>query len=697
MNDFFVKAKPIWATGEGNVKNLSLKFTLNLKDEEAVTLKLTACNFYRIVFNGQFVGYGPARGAHGHYRVDEYNLNCKKGGSVLEIIVAGYRCNSFYGVNEQPFLIAEVNGKRVYYTAKDGDFSCTSTSRIVKTPRYSYQRTFTECYDYSLAETIKNLEEIGGGVYSERYVSYPVYPNETGAEVETGTFTTDDTLPVFNSRFLEKESIELYKLSELEFNPNEFLCKAVYKKSPVKHELNSVLLNANNYAVYDLGKIYSGFIGVDLYAKEESEVYIIFEEIDANDGKGNSEIDLKFYRNDTLNFIALKGVKGEKSFISFEPYSARYIKVLVVNGSVKLNGVYMKKYENPDADLFNLRCDDAELEEIIEAAKNTFKQNAVDVLTDCPGRERAGWLCDSYFTSFAEKLLTGDNKVERNFLENYAENEYQGLLPDGMIGMCYPADFEDGLYIPNWAMWYIVELESYLKRTKDPTLIEKSKNKVYGLIKFFEKYENEYSLLENLESWVFIEWSPAGGDDYIKGVSFPSNMLYCLALKSAAAIYNDNALNEKAEKIKSAVLKLSFDGEFFRDNAIRENGVLKTTDNVSEICQYYAFYSGIASFEEHKDLWQKLLVEFGPERNENETYPNVVKSVVFIGNYLRLFLMMQMGEKQKILSDCKDLFLPMARKTGTLWEHGGTNASLNHGFASVAVNLISYALGNGGF
>jgi alpha-L-rhamnosidase len=45
--------------------------------------------------------------------------------------------------------------------------------------------------------------------------------------------------------------------------------------------------------------------------------------------------------------------------------------------------------------------------------------------------------------------------------------------------------------------------------------------------------------------------------------------------------------------------------------------------------------------------------------------------------------------------DIRGFFLPMAEKTGTLWEHMNTTASCNHGFAShvlVWLDRLGYLL-----
>jgi alpha-L-rhamnosidase len=180
---------------------------------------------------------------------------------------------------------------------------------------------------------------------------------------------------------------------------------------------------------------------------------------------------------------------------------------------------------------------------------------------DCPGRERAGWLCDSFFTARVEKCLTNTSNIETNFLENFLLPNKYDYLPDGMFPMCYPADHMDGIYIPNWAMWLVIELEDYLARTGNLKMINDFKVKVYKLIDFFGTYENADGLIEKLEKWVFVEWSKA--NELTQDVSYPTNMLYSAMLSAAGKIYHDEELLQKAEAIKNTIRQKSFNGKFF--------------------------------------------------------------------------------------------------------------------------------------
>ena len=219
---------------------------------------------------------------------------------------------------------------------------------------------------------------------------------------------------------------------------------------------------------------------------------------------------------------------------------------------------------------------------------------------------------------------------------------------------------------------------------------------MYSLLKFFEKYYNECGLLENLEGWVFIEWSKCNAKDYIAGVNYPSNMLWAAALDATAQLYDDPALAQKAAGMRAAIRELAWNGEFFEENAVRdESGKLIKTGHTTETCQYYAFYFDTASPDEYPELFEKMITQFGPKRNTEVVYPEVYPSNAIVGNYLRLELMIRYGYKEQVLEECCDFFLGMAELTGTLWEHSRLNASLNHGFASMAAVYIDECVKSG--
>ncbi len=94
-----------------------------------------------------------------------------------------------------------------------------------------------------------------------------------------------------------------------------------------------------------------------------------------------------------------------------------------------MSDCYLRELVNPDAARATFAASDQRFNRIFEAARETFRQNATDVFMDCPSRERAGWLCDSFFTARVAADLCGDTSVEKNFLENFQRPRSSSICP----------------------------------------------------------------------------------------------------------------------------------------------------------------------------------------------------------------------------------------------------------------------------
>ena len=707
--NFFEYAKPVWVKGLSTTKNVTCLFSAVLPKGKTGRLTITACSFYRVFIGGELFAYGPARAPKGFSRVDAYILPKNTEDKVVLIEVAGYYCHSFYGVQQPSFVQAELFvGKRekIYatYARKDSvqcaeirKFACRIfKERVRKCPRYSFQRGFAECYRFEknpkdiyaagVFEKNAKLEEIEDYILLKRGVSHPVFEKVDAQMIEYGISKYNPELPVWEDRTFKQKGIGLYPIQDWQFDSNDVASRLEY--ALLNKSAFEGYLYENEYAVYALNHINTGFIGFNIEAETDVVVYVIFEEIDKREIQDESTpMEIVFNRNYALNVIACEIKKGKCDFLAFEPYSAKYIKIIAHKGQIKINDVYLRTYENAEKNLFVFSCEDKKIESVVEAARNTFAQNAVDILTDCPGRERAGWLCDGYFTAQAEQLFTGQNKVERNFLECYALRPYTTRMPHLMIPMCYPADFVTiPGYIDNWAMWYIIELHDYYRRTGDKTLIKNSKDIVYGLHTYFSHFYNEYGLFENMN--VLVNWCKGNDKSFRKGVNFPTNMLYAYTLKLASELYNEEKWAEESKNLQKRIREYSYNGEFFEDNVVRKAGKLVRTGNTSETCLCYAFFCGTATRQDYPELWDKFVNVFGPNRNEATIYPTVYKTAAFIGYYMRLIVLKREGLYTQALNECKDYFYKMAAHTGTLWEHDRLEASLNHGFASYAANIV---------
>jgi len=696
----FKTARPIWPAGRETEKNLTVAFRAGFAAPagKRVSLRAAGSTLYRIFLNGEFIGHGPARGPHGWYRVDEIDLTAKlkPGANLVAFEVAGYNVNSFYLLDQLSFLQAEVvaGNEILASTGSNGkpfDVGLLA-ERVQKVQRYSFQRPFSEVYRLA-SGCDRWRKEIAVPLVSAKCAVQPAksllprrvpYSEFTGREprqiVATGELKTglklespwkDRSLTAIGPQlggFPEKElatipSLELQTIT----NANAQAVNQPYTAA------KPLTLKAGTFQIVDFGVNFTGFLGARIHCPSQSRLFFTFDEILSNG-------DVDFKRLSCVNVVAYELQPGDYDVETFEPYTLRYLKLLALDGDCEITGLRLREYVSPIPPEARFAASDERLNRLFAAGVETFRQNAVDVFMDCPSRERAGWLCDSFFTARVAKDLTGGTLIEQNLFENYRLPDKFAHLPDGMLPMCYPSDHYDGVFIPNWAMWFVVELEEYLARSGDRGTVKALEPRLLQLLDYFQRFRNDDGLLEKLESWVFVEWSKA--NDFVQDVNYPSNMLYAEILAAMGRMYNRPDLLADAEKIRAVIRRQSFDGEFFVDNAVRRDGKLQVTPNRSEVCQYFAFFFHVAMPETHPQLWRTLVKDFGPQRKQTKAFPEVHPANAFVGNVLRLELLSRAGLSQQLLDESLAYQLYMAERTGTLWENDGAYASCNHGFAS---------------
>lgn len=660
-------------------RNTELCFVCRMPQAKAATLLLVAKDIYNLYINGRFVQYGPARAAKGYARIETIALDgyLTEAENRICVYVQSNATKSLNLAEEPPLFGAELAvGGKIEKTA--ADFRCYEmTDKLRRVEKMSAQRGFVEVYRMSADREkalesfpLRALREVPCPELLPRGVAVSRHEEETATEYARGGMTTDESRVWSNpfTNLLEiGEGLNGYKRSE---------CACVVGKELEKFVPCAEGEGAYTYRAYAMPRTRCGKWKLRVTAKEACDIWLVYDDI-LVDGQ------VRFNREQILHALKWSLEKGVYELYSCEVYSAKYV-TLITRGQVCVESVSVLCMENPETAYFAYESADKDVQKILDAAKHSFEQNAYDIFTDCPSRERAGWLCDSYFMGEAESLLTGGHKVECNFLENYLLYNNDGYYThDGVLPMCYPSEPKGANdYIPNWILWYLLELDRYRVRTGDKSFIRRHKRRAYEILEFFRGYENEYGLLENLGGWVFVEWSRA--NDCTNGVNFPSNMLYAAAIAAVGACFSDGALLRKAETLKKNILALSYRDGLFVDNAVRADGQLRLTDNTSETCQNYACFFGVLTARDDPDFYARFFKRFGASEHPERVYP----SNMFMGYVLRLMVLLREGRYAQVLQECKQAFLGMAERTGTLWELFSENASCNHGFGSIVAKLL---------
>lgn len=611
-------------------------------------IKITCSNYYSVFVSHRLVDFGPIRTSKGFARVKESRLDQSEADILVSILYYGFQS---FDIEFQDFFFGIELFLGNEKVADSSDFVLEIDNRYLSdSVKYSFQRGLVERYDFSL----------------------PCKPVSLDVK-DTERNLLEDVLS--ENRY---EPLALSLLSSKAFSGFECVYPRPYLEYESLSDLNRIDLQKEFFGVlavggyfsrlYELENVRTGLIKIRIISKNprKTRAFICFDEVLENEK-------MSFGRSNCNDLICLFFGEGSLEYVSKVPYCLHYLNVLLPEGEYEVNAEFIP-IEN-EAFIAIPGIEDLGLKKMYEASVRSFRENSFDLFTDCPGRERAPWICDSYFMGIAERYLTNSNVIEKRFLVNYLHQDCEDI-PEDVFAMCYPSDHKDGTFIPNWGMWLVLEINAYRKRNGDDELAALFKDRIYRFYRYLSTFENEHGLLENLPSWVFVEWSKA--NDFVSGVNFPTNMLYWAMLRNIAEMYEDRDLLGKSVHLAETINRLSYNGEFYFDHAIRgKGGELRIVEgDISESAQHYAIFLGLRN-----DSGFKERVLHSEERG-------LAPSAVFIGMVLKLMWMAEDGRVEDVKRILKGVFLPMAETTGTLWEKNAATASCNHGFTSVIGPII---------
>ena len=637
--------------------NQNLVFSLDIK-RPCDTLCLCAVDGYCVYLDGELCSYGPNFTVAGYSRKKVIPI---KGVKKIEIKVVSYGVGNYVCDLQAPFFGAEVssNGQIVYYSK---DFTCRKDScRLQSVPRFSRQRGFIEAYDFrkGVGETIE-VYPVQAPVILDGLDEFCDYNRVEFTKYAEGVFTGYDSMrtPWWTRNVYEK-----------------MFCPATVDWK-MKEDFLDKLPFGYFAPDYKLPRLRVGFIGLEIETQQDEEVILLYEEV-LPDGKWN------FCRDNYYAVMPLIFPKGKHRFISAEPYSLTYLRILH-KGKIKVNP-FLIEYENDRVKRLE-ETGDKRLDTVLYSATNSFMQNAVTLLIDCPGRERAGWLCDSFYTARAERFFTGENKIEQKQLENFILADTPEI-DRRLFPMCCPAQFDGISHNTSWSLWLVLQFADYYQRTGDRALIDRAKTKIYRLLTYYDGLKNEYGLVENVPDVLLGYGGRANDEDYLSGVNFPTNMTLCAVLSCVARMYDDREMEEKAQAMREIIIKLSYNGELFVDNAIWVDGKLVPCENhTSEICQNYAVFFG---FTPNQEYLRRIIENFGPLRDRERVYPEIEKADTFNGHSLRFIWLTEIGEYERVIKEAVEYFYPQAEITNTLWEFSTPKSSCTHGYVTIIASLLT--------
>ena len=451
------------------------------------------------------------------------------------------------------------------------------------------------------------------------------------------------------------------------------------------------------FASWDGGESRVGFIRIAVSCEEAGVIDIVRSEIQDVDGS------LPYYFN---NVTRLHVPAGLTEFTTMEPALARYMQVYFRGvGQVTVHSLSILEDSYPDEKRATFLCSNDDINRLYKAAKKTLLLNTLDIFMDCPERERGGWLCDSLWTGRAASLLLSDNRVEREYLENFlltpADGMFHSFFPE-----VYPAlkpSYKDMTGITTWTFWLMVEVCEFIRRTGDIAFRDEHKPRIEAFVAGSRDFKGSSGLLENLP-WLFIDWSMSNLGEHQQPVSSAANALYAYMMISLGETFGHPEWIAEGQAIRDILRKAIIGSEspatirYSPDSfTVDENGGLHSRGRFSEAAMYTSLWCGLFTPEEAPNLCKTVRDKMGPAPVFVKD-PMVGDSQLFIGLCIRLDMLARLGYYDKNFEDMLAIFTPqLTEGPGTLWENCIIDTSSRcHGFTSHAgVHLMRDVLGMG--
>ena len=364
--------------------------------------------------------------------------------------------------------------------------------------------------------------------------------------------------------------------------------------------------------VYDLGQNFSGIIHLSM--------------------KSNGKKQVKFYPAELLNpdstvnqsasgepFWFAYTTKGNEKVCwkpQFTYYGFRYVEI---EGAVPLG------QENPESlpvilDLKGLHtCNSAPEVGTFQCSKPLFNQtyelidwairsNMASVLTDCPHREKLGWLEQAHLmqnsVQYRYNLARMYEKMMNDMRSTQAEN--------GMVPTIAPelVEFEGGFKdTPEWGSAFIISPWYVYKWYGDSQLIERYYSDMQRYIDYLSLKAKDYIIAYGLGDWYDIGSNLPGVSQLTSnGVTATAIYYYDVCLMQKMA----NLLGKKAdaEMYKSLAedIKIAFNKTFW-------NPEIKQYDRNSQAANAVALYMGLTTPENHQHVYENLVEDIRSRNN----------------------------------------------------------------------------------
>lgn len=336
----------------------------------------------------------------------------------------------------------------------------------------------------------------------------------------------------------------------------------------------------------DLGQNINGTLTLNFKGLQKGQEIKIKYSEQAEDNKIDPLTTINFARGESQPHTDIYIATGMK-FESYTPlFSMQGFQYATVesNTAFVLDDVLCNFIYSDIKKPLEFSCSDKILNSLFEISLRSQKSNLVGIPTDCPHRERNGWLGDALMVCDSESIGFDLLAFYENWLDNILEDSKGGHVPD--ISPFGNESIYTRVDIP-WASAIVVVPYAAYQIYGDEKILEKCYDGFLNWLHFLDSYKASNGVYIGADTWGDHLSRQGFNKDFI--ASAFAFMAINIGIKIAKIINRDSkALEQRSTDLKKAIISIYYSENGFGrgsqgENAIALNFNLTTKENHSVV------------------------------------------------------------------------------------------------------------------
>lgn len=356
------------------------------------------------------------------------------------------------------------------------------------------------------------------------------------------------------------------------------------------------------YILLDMGKLYEGYLTLDITCPEDTQVDV---------GFGEHTQDLRLRTSVGGRCFGVTAVAGSerKRFVHyFRRLGCRYLQLFIHSREAVIYEAGIQPVYYPVDETPELILSDPLHSRIADVCRQTLLACMHEHYEDCPWREQALYAFDSRNQMLAGYYAFGEFDYARENLRLLAMSQRE----DGLLELCAPARIP--ITIPSFSMAFIIALEEYCRYSGDLSFGRKMLPVCERILDTLAAniHDRLAWRLEDPKYWNFYEWQPmldGYGCDTLPSAEAGLQLFGLLALKRMHQIRQMlDQPDRECDQHSLAALEEGLE-QFWNESEQAYASFIRGGQQLhyAELIQSLALYAGVCSPERQAILRKRLL------------------------------------------------------------------------------------------